>query len=90
MGAGHRGPKLMEFADAGNQSARVILRLLRMVRVYQFHDTSMTARMRSKWDAEDNRYLKEDAANIAPFLLRLRDSEPQSYLACTKATGQGG
>ena len=79
MGAGHRGPKLMEFADAGNQTARVILRLLRMVRVYQFHDTSMTARMRSKWDAEDNRYLKEDAANIAPFLLRLRDSERKSY-----------
>ncbi|MCK6588145.1 MAG: AAA family ATPase, partial [Polyangiaceae bacterium] len=35
--------------------------------------------MRGKWSANDNHYLKEDGANIAPVLLRLREEEPQSY-----------
>ncbi|RCK79048.1 MAG: hypothetical protein OZSIB_0390 [Candidatus Ozemobacter sibiricus] len=35
--------------------------------------------MRCRWNVEDNRWLKEDAANIAPFLLRLRENEPRCY-----------
>jgi predicted ATPase len=53
--------------------------LLRECVVYQFHNTSETARIRQRWDVEDNRFLKEDGANLAPFLLRLRDAEPSSY-----------
>jgi predicted ATPase len=79
LGAGHRESKLIERADEGDQTASVILALIRRMIVYQFHNTSATARMRSKWDAEDNRYLKEDAGNIAAVLLRLRDSEAGSY-----------
>ena len=47
--------------------------------MYQFHNTSETARLRGKWDAEDNRWLKEDAANIAPFLRRLKEDEEGCY-----------
>lgn len=46
---------------------------------HQFHNTSSTARIRGKWSKEDNRYLKEDAANIAPFLLRLKENESKRY-----------
>lgn len=79
LGAGHREPNLIAKADEGNTTARVILGLLRKIIVYQFHNTSATARMRSKWDVEDNRWLKEDAANLAPFLRRLQQNEPRYY-----------
>ena len=62
-----------------NQTVKVILQLMRQCKVYQFHNTSETARMRQNWSVEQNRYLLEDAANIAPFLLRLRDYENKSY-----------
>lgn len=79
FGAGHKEAKLVAASDEGDTTARVIFNLLRKIIVYQFHNTSSTARMRNKWDVEDNRWLKEDAANIAPFLRRLKEHEPRSY-----------
>ena len=77
-GAGHSGPQLP--AKSGTDTtARVILDILRRMTVYQFHNTSGTARIRSKWVINDNRYLKEDAGNIAPFLLRLRERDNWHY-----------
>ena len=78
-GAGHRAPQLLAAADNGDTTARVIRDILRKIIVYQFHNTSDTARMRSKWHMDDNRWLKEDAANIAPVLLRLRESDSRCY-----------
>ena len=78
-GAGHRAPHLLTAAANGDMTARVIRDILRKIIVYQFHNTSDTARMRSKWHMDDNRWLKEDAANIAPVLLRLRDSDSRCY-----------
>lgn len=79
LDAGHRESKLIAKADEGDTTARTILGLLRKIIVYQFHDTSATARIRGKWDADDGRWLKEDAANLSPFLRRLRDNENRSY-----------
>ena len=78
-GAGHRAPQLLANADNGDTTARVIRDILRKIIVYQFHNTSDTARMRSKWHRDDNRWLKEDAANIAPVLLRLRENDGRYY-----------
>lgn len=49
--------------------------------VYHFHDTSTTAPMRRSETVEDNRRLRSDAANIAPFLLNLKEMDVlyQSY-----------
>ncbi|MBM4047037.1 MAG: chromosome segregation protein SMC [Planctomycetes bacterium] len=77
--AGHRESRLIEKADRGDRTAKTILFLLRRIIVHQFHNTSATARMRAKWDVEDNRWLKEDAGNLAPFLRRLRESENTCY-----------
>lgn len=77
-GAGHTGPRLLDEA-AKDDTARVILTILRRINVYQFHDTSPTARMRTNWQTNDNRYLKEDAGNIAPVLLRVKENEPEHY-----------
>lgn len=79
LDAGHRGPRLIERAEGGDQTARTILAMLRRMIVHQFHNTSFTARMRNKWDLEDARRLKEDAANLAPFLFRLKNHEPKYY-----------
>ncbi|HPC96102.1 MAG TPA: AAA family ATPase [Sedimentisphaerales bacterium] len=79
LDAGHRESKLIEKAAAGDQTAKTILVLLRKMIVYQFHNTSATARMRSKWDIEDSRWLKEDGANLAPFLYRLHNGDAKSY-----------
>ena len=78
-GAGHRTPQLLAAAADGDTTAHVIREILRKIVVYQFHNTSDTARMRSKWHMDDNRWLKEDAANIAPVLLRLRESDSRCY-----------
>ncbi len=78
-GAGHRAPNLLVDANAGEVTARTIRGLLQRIVVYQFHNTSDTARMREKWYADDNRHLKEDAANIAPILLRLKENDEVYY-----------
>ena len=79
LGAGHREAQLIERAGLGEQTPRVILSLLRQCVVYQFHNTSETARIRSRWDIEDSRYLKEDGANLASLLYRLQNEQPPYY-----------
>jgi predicted ATPase len=79
LGAGHREPQLIAKAESGNKTATTILSMLRRIIVHQFHNTSLTARMRNKWDAEDGRWLKEDAANLGAFLYRLQTQEPKYY-----------
>ena len=78
-GAGHRAPNLLVDANAGDMTARTIRSLMQKIVVYQFHNTSDTARMREKWYVDDNRWLKEDAANIAPVLLRLKENDARCY-----------
>lgn len=78
LGAGHRDPQLLT-AAVDDQTAQVIRTLLRKIVVYQFHDTSDTARIRGRWSADDNRRLKEDAANLAPVLYRLQTRDRRYY-----------
>jgi predicted ATPase len=48
-------------------------------KIYHFHDTSITAGMRRMQDEGNRQVLANDASNIAPFLMRLRDEYPESY-----------
>ena len=77
-GAGHTSPKLLTQASR-DQTAHVIRRILRKIIVHQFHNTSYTARMRGNGLVDDDQWLKEDAANIAPVLLRLRTDNWPCY-----------
>ncbi len=79
LDAGHREARLVAEAESGDTTARTILNLLRKCVVHQFHNTSLTSRMRQKWAAEDSRFLKEDGANLAPFLRRLQEDKPAYY-----------
>ena len=77
--AGRRFPQILALAEQGNDTARIIRRILQKLVVYQFHNTSQTARLHTKWHMDDNRWLKEDAGNLAPFLLRLREQDGRCY-----------
>jgi predicted ATPase len=77
--SGHKETRLIDLAISGNQIARNILVLIQSSAIYHFHDTSNTSRFKQRWNVDDNQYLKEDAGNLAPFLLRLRENEPRYY-----------
>ena len=80
LGAGHRSPALLQPNMTANpRTQSTILDLLRRIQVYQFHDTSREARIKQQWSQSDNRYLWPDAANLAPFLLRLREQYGPYY-----------
>ncbi len=65
--------RIGETARTGEPTAKVIRHLLNHCRVYHFHDTSPTARVRQYSYIGDNRWLMPDAGNLASFLLRLRE-----------------
>ena len=46
---------------------------------YHFHDTSAQSKMRRSEIIEDSESLRLDAANIAPFLLRLKNESLEDY-----------
>jgi len=73
LGSGHEETKISQEADKGEPTARVFRHLLNHCRVYHFHDTSPTARVRQYCYIADNRWLMPDAGNLAAFLLRLRE-----------------
>jgi len=79
LGAGHREARIIGRAEQGDKTAQTIWSLLRKLILHQFHNTSETARIRQKWDVEEGRWLKGDAGNLAPFLLRLRTQRPPYY-----------
>ncbi|NTW84488.1 MAG: AAA family ATPase [Chlorobiaceae bacterium] len=47
--------------------------------IYHFHDTGETAPMRHSEIIQDNRVLRFNASNIAPYLLRLRNECEEAY-----------
>ena len=48
-------------------------------RVYHFHDTSADSPMKKTADVDDNRFLRPDASNLAPYLFFLRQRHESAY-----------
>ncbi len=48
-------------------------------RVYHFHDTSSTSPMKKTASVDDNRALRPDGSNLAPFLYYLRERHTSAY-----------
>lgn len=48
-------------------------------RVYHMHDTGPSSPMKKTADVNDNRYLRPDGSNLAPFLYYLRERHESSY-----------
>jgi len=76
LGAGHEETRIVQESAKNGAKAKVasVLRhLLNQCRVYHFHDTSPTARVRQYGYVGDNRWLMPDAGNLAALLLRFRE-----------------
>jgi predicted ATPase len=48
-------------------------------RIYHFHDTSPSASVMGLCNTVENQHLHGDAGNLAAFLLKMRDAQPQYY-----------
>ncbi len=65
--------------DHTHLCARQALRDLESYRVYHFHDTSDSAPVKLPADVEDNRFLRAQADNLAPFLYWMKQKHPANY-----------
>ncbi len=60
-------------------TSKVLRHFLESIKVYQFHDTSPTAKIRIDGYVNDNRYLRDNAGNLAAFLYRMKGAFPTHY-----------
>jgi len=80
LGGGAKESQIQEHARKGDKKCGVALALLFGCRVFQFHDTSATSKIRSEGYADDARYLRSDGGNLAAFLRGLsKRSDGQKY-----------
>jgi predicted ATPase len=76
---GHPESHLLRQAEQGDRVAREILGLLNRCRVYHFHDTSDTAKIRQSGYLEANRELYSDGGNLAAMLYLYQQTKPFFY-----------
>jgi predicted ATPase len=77
--ATHTEAAIEDYAANGDPAACVPRQVLGSCRVFQFHDTSESARIRAKTYINDNRQLHGDAGNLAAFLHMLKETKPPYY-----------
>jgi len=77
IGQGNKESNLIDTAGttgSGKRVAQYILDAISNWTVYHFHDTSDSAPSKKIGDIDDNRFFRPDAANLAPFLYRLKNT----------------
>ena len=84
LGSGVETPELLKEKGGsgiygGLNVAAYVYEAISSWKIYHFHDTSKVAPMRRFETIDDSNYLRFDAANIAPFLLGLRDNKDNAY-----------
>jgi predicted ATPase len=80
LGTGHKETLLREYSRSQPRTtiADHVLSAIRSWRIYHFHDTSPSAKLKQTGDINDNEALRADASNLAAFLYLLK-SEHASY-----------
>lgn len=73
------GSREAAVAKSSNRVASWVKLYLETYRLYHFHDTSDTAAVKGTWDMEDNRFLRPQAENLAPFLYWLQKKKPDHF-----------
>jgi len=76
LGTGHAESQLKEATDKYSPYVR---QSVSNWRVYHFHDTSDTAKVKQRHAANDNLRLKIDAANLAAYLRMLKNEHESEY-----------
>jgi len=80
LGIGHQETQLYEEARAHPRGvAEHVLNELKSWKIYHFHDTSDSAKVKQTGDIDDNAVLRPDASNLAAFLYLLREKHWEHY-----------
>ena len=80
LGSGHKETQLHEEARMfPGKIADHVISDLRSWKVYHFHDTSESAKVKQTGDINDNAVLRPDASNLAAFLYLLRETQQEHY-----------
>ena len=84
IGSGNLTPELLRDKDGrgaagGSSAGSYVYDAISSWKIYHFHDTSKVAPMRRFETIDDSDYLRFDAANIAPFLLDLKNNAKSAY-----------
>jgi predicted ATPase len=76
LGSGHSQTHL---TDQPQGVVKNVLRAMQSWRVYHFHDTSDSAKIKGLANVNDNQDLHDDASNLAAFLYLLQEQYPAHY-----------
>lgn len=80
LGVGHKESKITEEARSSRgRIAQYVLASMKSWKVYHFHDTSESAKVKQTGDIGDNAALKPDASNLAAFLYLLQERHQEHY-----------
>ena len=81
LGSGQLETELLEIAryTSNITIADHVLRAIRNWRIYHFHDTSTSAKIKQRGNLGDNEILRADASNLAAFLYLLRETKEPYY-----------
>ncbi len=81
LGSGQKETSLRK--EKGRKSRSTIqthvLEAFRSWKIYHFHDTSSSAKVKQLGHVDDNQTLRTDAGNLAAFLFLLQEKEPERY-----------
>lgn len=82
------GGYILKETSTGNNETALLEKHILMVnyfrerqnefKIYHFHDTSSTARVKKSCNIDDNEVLKEDAENLAAFLYKLQQKDSKA------------
>ncbi|NJL27681.1 MAG: AAA family ATPase [Thermoanaerobaculia bacterium] len=78
LGSGHKETKLNQDSSPG-LPVKAVLSALEGWRIYHFHDTSESSKIKQVGDLADNTHLRSDAGNLAAFLYRLQETEDACF-----------
>jgi predicted ATPase len=70
---------LLSLKAKTNDVEEHVYNVLKNWRVYHFHDTSESAGVKKYSSIADNKFLFEDASNLAPFLYVLKETQQKYY-----------
>ena len=80
LGSGHKETSLFRASNNKYSVAnQQVLDSLKRWRVYHFHDTSESSRIKGNCDINDNRILRPDGSNLAAFLYLLKQNHFEHY-----------
>jgi predicted ATPase len=80
LGSGQMEAKIRDLALKESEAvAQYCLNALSNLKLFHFHDTSDTARVKRLCSLHDSEYLRPNAENLAAFLYRLKNEDQDQY-----------